>query len=233
MVPGTVGVSIPMFSNINISFKFPSKLVSQTLRSSWPLGVAAFGALIYTRIDFIILSRLLGDSAAWIYGAAFPFPQALIQLGNVPFMVALFPTLTLIYKEDKKRFKKAFLISLAIVALCSIPTSILVSLFSPILIPLIFGSKYDQAIPVLQILIFIVPCVSLWGLLYKILIIINRQKDYLLISIFGALVSVLTNYFFIPQFGVQGASIAALFTQVLLLTTFSVDVFIHLRKVNK
>lgn len=217
-----------LFSNIKISFKFPTSLLKEILSSSWPLGVAAFAFLIYSRIDTIILSKLLGDSAAGIYGAASPFPQALIQLGNVPFMVALFPTLTKIYSEDYERFKKAYLKSLGVIAIWSIPASILISLSSPILIPFIFGDKYDQAIQVLRILIFTVPFISMWALLYKILLIMNRQKDYLFISMIGAVSSIILNFILIPQLGLTGAAWAAVVTQFLLLIMYSIDVFIRL-----
>ena len=200
------------------------------LKEGVPLGIASFAALVYSRVDVVMLSKFLGDAQAGIYSAATPFPMAAVQLLNVPFVVAVYPTLSRLHSEDIDRFKKGILKSVGVIALWSITASIITSLSAPIVIPLIFGEKYDLAIPVLQVLVFIVPFISLYALLYKVLIIIHKQKNYLIISISGAVMSICFNLILIPHLGLMGAAIAAVVTNAILFLIYFITVVFYVYK---
>lgn len=197
-----------------------------------PLGVAALAFMIYIKIDSIILGKLISEEAVGIYNSATPFVFSLIQLLNVPFTVALYPALTRLSKEDNKRFINAIKKSLGIIAMWSIPAAVFISFTAQLLIPFIFGQKYDEAIPVLKILIFFVPFASLSALLYKVLIIINKQKTYLFVSIFGAIINIAFNTLLIPSFSIFGAAVSSVMTQVVLFSIYTVIVFYYLKKRN-
>lgn len=203
--------------------------IKQLLYEGFPLGLAAFSALIYTKIDSVMLAQYLGAKSVGIYSSATPFVQGLIGLLNVPFIVAVFPALSRLSVLDKDRLIAGIKKSLLIIALWSIPASILVSLSAFYIIPLIFGSKYNQAIPILQVLIFFVPFASLSALLYKVLIIFNKQYIYLLISIIGALVNIILNLYLIPKYAIYGAVYASLFTQVILFILYTLLVIKYCR----
>ncbi len=210
-------------------FKFDSKLARHLFLEGLPLGIAAFASLIYSKIDSIIVNQMLGERAVGIYSAATPFVFASIQLLNVPFMVAVFPALSRLSSGGKKEFIGSIKNSLSIILLWSIPFSIGVSIFAG-LVPLVFGSKYSGAVPILRVLIFYVPFACLSALLYKILIILRKQRVYMLISIVGALISVGLSFVFISRFSVMGAAIASVSTQIILLFIYAVVVFNLLRK---
>lgn len=212
-------------------FQFDQTLIKHLFFEGMPLGLAAFAALIYMRIDTIMLNQFLGERSVGIYNSATPFVFGLIQLLNVPFMGALFPTLTRLSKENTGRFVNATKKSLLVIAFWSIPIAIGVSLFSQI-IPLVFGAKYAAAVPVLRIAIFVVPFASLSALLYKILIVLHRQKVYLFISICGAVASAILNLILIPKFGVEGAAMASVSTQGILFVIYMIVVFSYLRKLS-
>lgn len=221
---------ITLLKFIKPAFVFNFSKVIYFFQQGFPLGLASFAGLIYTKIDVLILSKFLGDSSVGIFSAATPFAFALIQLLNVPFVVAVFPALTRIHTDNKKRFRKGVVKSLTIIALWSISASTFISVFASDLIPLIFGNKYDQAIPILQVLIFFVPFISLSALLYKVLIILGKQKDYFIISIIGAIISVFSNILLIPLFGLYGAAFAAILTQAILFIIYSFDVYFRVYK---
>lgn len=191
-------------------------LIKHLLWEGLPLGLAAFSSLIYTKIDTIILAHFLGERSVGIYNAATPFVFSLIQLLNVPFAIAVYPAFSRLEKEDNGRFMKALKKSLVFVASWSFPLAFLVSFLSPLIIPIVFGAKYDNAIPVLSILIFFVPFASLSAILYKVLIILNKQKIYLFISIAGAVINVILNFILIPKFFIFGAAYASVSTQLIL-----------------
>lgn len=211
-------------------FTFDRKTIIFYLTQGAPLGIAAFASLVYTRIDVLVLSRFMGDASVGLYSAATPFAFALVQLLNVPFVVAVYPTLARLHKEDQKRFQKGLLKSFAATALWSFPASLFISLTSKFLIPLIFGHKYDAAIPILQVLIFFVPFICLSALLYKVLVILHRQKDYLYISIGGAVFNVMLNVGLIPLYGIYGAAFSAVLTQIALFMVYGLDVLFWIKK---
>lgn len=207
---------------IRPTFLYDSKTIFYYLRQGAPLGIAALAALIYTHVDVLVLSKMLGDRAVGIYSAATPFTFGLIQLLSVPFVVAIFPALTRIEKESPTRFRRGFYKSLGVIALWSIPAAILGSILAPVVIPLIFGQKYAQAIPILQILIFSVPFMAFSALLYKVLIIFKKQMWYLVVSVCGAGVDILLNILLIPLFHIYGAVYASILTQIILCLLYGI-----------
>lgn len=221
---------ICLFKYVTPTIRVKSHTILFYLKQGAPLGIASFSSLIYTHIDVLILSKLLGERAVGIYSAATPFAFALIQLLNVPFVVAVYPALSRLENEDRQRFKNGIIKSVGVILLWSIPSIIIISVFSPVIIPLIFGHKYDQAIPILKVLIFFVPFISMSALLYKVLIIIGKQKDYLIISIIGALINILLNVIFITKFGIFGAAWSAVLTQIFIFIIYCIDLRIRLKK---
>lgn len=209
--------------------KFEKKLATYFLLQGLPLGMAAFASLVYSNVDSVILGRMLGDRSVGLYNAATPFAFSLIQLLNVPFVMAIYPALTRIGRKNPKRFNRAVLKSLGVIALWSFPIAIFVSLASPIFVPLIFGHKYDSAIPILKILVFFVPFASLSALLYKVLIVIKKQKTYLIVSLIGAAINIVLNLVLIPMWGIYGAAFTEIITQFVLFVIYSIVVYIFLK----
>lgn len=234
MLVGTVislGISwATVVSFVKPQFIIDKKTILFYLKQGAPLGLAAFAALIYTHIDVLILSKYLGNTAVGTYSAATPFAFAMIQLLNVPFMVAVYPALARVEKENGPRFVRGILKSLGVIMLWSVPTSIVISILSPVIIPLIFGSRYDNAIPILQVLIYFVPFAALSALLYKVLIILKKPRDYLIISLVGAVINFLLNILLIQKFDIFGAVWATILTQAALLIVYSLVVLWRIKK---
>lgn len=219
-----------LLSFISPVFLFNHKHLKEILLEGVPLGIASFSALIYTKVDAIILNQMLGETAVGIYSSATPFVIGLIQLLNVPFVVAVYPALSRLSKIDGSRFKNATVKSLSVISVWSFLAAIVVSLFA-FLLPTLFGERYTAAVPILRFLIFFVPFASLSALLYKVLIILKKQHLYLAISIFGALLNIIGNIMLIPAFNIFGAAIASVGTQIILFMSYGFVVYYYMRKI--
>lgn len=204
---------------IKINFRLDKRIIKHLIITGFPLGLAAFASVIYTNIDGVILARILSEKALGIYASANKFAPTLIQLLNVPFVVAVYPTLSRLSHESHDRFKKAILKSLGVVFAWSVPASIGVMLFAGI-VPIIFGEKYSAGVPILRVLIFTVPFVSISALLYKVLIVMNKQNLYLAVSITGVVINISLNLILIPRISIMGAAAASVVTQALLMFTY-------------
>ncbi len=237
MCLGTVISLIISWSTLAYSYTLPKiaydkKRTYYFLKEGFPLGMAAFFYVVYTRVDTVFLVSMLSERAAGIYNTATPFIFALIALLNVPFVVALYPALSRL-SGNRKRFNNAVKKALVIIMLWSFPSAVCISFLSPFLIPLIFGNKFFEAIPVLQVLIFFVPFACLSALLYKVLIVLGKQTLYLFISIIGAFCNIVLNYVFISKFSLIGAAYASVLTQIILCGIYMFVVWGLLQKRNE
>lgn len=215
---------------IHPRFEVDKKTMSHLMKDGLPLGLAGIGFLLYNRVDSVLLAKLVGVVEVGIYNAATPFVISLVGLLNVPFVVAVFPALTRAY-SDTKRFKRAIKKSLIYVLAWSIPASLIFSLTAHHVIPMLFSERYTAAIPILRILIFVVPLMSMSALLYKILIVIGKQKYYLYVTLLGAVINILFNLILIPQFSIFGAVYASLATNIVVFLTYSILVYRFVKKV--
>lgn len=213
-----------VFKKIKINLTIDKKVATHLILSGLPLGIAAFSSLIYGNIDAIMLERMLSEKALGIYSSTTKFGPTLLQLLNVPFVVAVYPALARLSAEDTKRFKKAIIKSTGVVLCWSIPASIGISLFANI-IPEIFGDRYSEGVFILRFLIFFVPFAALSAILYKVLIVIKKQYLYLAISVFGVILNVILNLIFIPRFQIIGAATSAVITQIGLSVVYSAAVY--------
>lgn len=197
-----------------ISFDF--SLARHLIAEGWPLGLAGFFSLVYTRIDRLILSLLLNYQAVGWYSAASVFPSSAIQLFNVPLMVAVFPLLSRLFLKDKQLFLKTIRNLCLIILAWSFPLAALTTIFAKQIILLFYGASYQNSIAVLKIVVWYIIFASLSAVFYKILIVIKKQRLYLLISFLGALFNVCLNVFLIPRFSYLGAAWAMVVTQIII-----------------
>ena len=209
------------------SLKFKVQKISKLLRYGLPLGLAAFAAQAYSRIDTLLLGRFLSKEIVGWYSAASVLVFASINLVNVPLMAAVYPTLSRL-NLHQKRFRKTIVNIIIVILAWSIPAVVAVQFLASWVVPLLYGQGFSPAIPVLKTLIFIVPFISLSAFLYKLLIILGKQSSYLKISLSGALLNLLANITLIPRFGLLGAAYAAVFTHVALFAIYTLTVRKHL-----
>lgn len=88
------------------------------------------------------------------------------------------------------------------------------STFLGLVIGLMYGQAYEEAIPVLNI--YVLTCIPIFMGLGQGLWLLNERKSYLspLQTIAGAIVSIIANLIFLPLWGIEGAAIAAVLSQV-------------------
>jgi O-antigen/teichoic acid export membrane protein len=87
----------------------------------------------------------------------------------------------------------------------------------PLMIPLIYGEKFEPSIMVFRILAF-VPVVIGWSNLFGIQTMINLKMDkpFFRITAIGAIASIGLNFLFVTRFGFVGTAISWVVTEVLI-----------------
>lgn len=181
--------------------------VTGLLTRSWPLIISGFGAMVYMKIDQLMLGDMVGEAEVGIYSVA-------AQLSEVWYFIptaiasSAFPALlenkeksTAMYRRRLQQLYDAlFLGALAI----AIPTTFV----SGPVVSFVYGPEFSAAGPILAIHIWASLFIFLRGALSKWLI----AEDLYIFSIVthgcGALVNVGINFIAIPVLGGLGAAVA-------------------------
>ncbi|MBX5441181.1 MAG: lipopolysaccharide biosynthesis protein [Solirubrobacteraceae bacterium] len=132
------------------------------------LTVVDIGHALAHEIDYLFIARILGVAPLGLYSVGFRLPELLIVNLAVVAGTVLFPAYALL---DPDRLREAFLVSLRYTALLVLPVAVgLVLLARPVVLVL-FGERWEAAIPVMQVLAAYAVVVTLnvpAGTVYKV-----------------------------------------------------------------
>lgn len=177
-------------------------------RSAW-LWMSGIVSVIYLKIDIVMLGSIAGTEQAGIYAAA----SRLSELWYV------FPaTLAVRYYPDMlKAYEKSwdgYLLKLRRFALlffsAALAIAVVMSLTAEWIIMLLFGEAFSEAITVLRIHIWAGCFIFVRYLIGQHLVITEQEPLSLFSHGMGALINVLLNLWWIPQYGIIGAAWATL-----------------------
>ncbi|HWI21905.1 MAG TPA: lipopolysaccharide biosynthesis protein [Baekduia sp.] len=167
---GTVVSTVVLWSAVK--FRPHAQITRTHLRSMVKFGgmltvIDVQSAFAYN-LDYIFIGRVLGKSALGLYTMAFRLPElAVLNLANVAGDV-LFPAYA---AADKERLRDTYLMALRYTAMLTFPIAVALVVLADPLIHVLFGSKWEQSIPVMELLTLqalattlAIPC----GTVYKV-----------------------------------------------------------------
>ncbi|WP_372625376.1 flippase [Arsukibacterium sp.] len=177
-------------------------------RSSW-LWVSGIVAVVYLKIDIVMLGAMAGSEQAGIYAAAsrlselwYVFPATLATRYYPDMLKSYHHGLTVYYLKLRRFgllfFSAAFCIALAM------------TLAAPWLITMLFGEGFTAAIEVLRIHIWAGCFIFVRYLISQHLIITEQEPLSLASHSMGALLNIGLNLWLIPTMGIVGAAWATL-----------------------
>lgn len=188
--------------------------ISKTLlRESWPYIISGLSIMIYMRIDQIMIKNILNDAALGLYAAMLP----LSNIWNViPITIcsSIAPIMARKKIQGDQHFDEALLFVFRSFWLISVSISFITIFFSPLLIQLLYGESYKEVSGVLNIYIltnipiFLGVAQSLW--------LLNQRRSYISViqTLSGAVISICGNLLLLPIFGLKGAAISAVTSQI-------------------
>lgn len=119
-------------------------------------------------IDYLFIGRVLGAAPLGQYTIAFRLPELLIVNLSIVAGVVLFPAYA---KLDRDRLADAFLVSLRYTAVLVLPVAVGLGLLASPIVLTLFGSQWEPAIPVMQVLCIYAVVVTMnvpAGTVYKV-----------------------------------------------------------------
>jgi len=198
--------------------KFDKKLLKSMLIYGLPLMVFGLAGIINETFDRILLRRLLtsikGDEYAQtqvgIYGANYKLAM-LITIFIQAFRYAFEPFLFAHEKQKNSKITYAYIMNVfaGIVGILFLVVMLYIDLFKHIIIP---NPEYWSGLKILPILLL---ANIFLGLLYNLGIwfkLSNNTRKGMYIAIIGAIITIVLNYIFIPQFEYMASAYTTLIT---------------------
>lgn len=201
---------------IPFKFNFDYGLVKKLIIKSMPVGIISVLALLYFKIDTLILSIFRSSSEVGVYGLAYKIIENILVLWGF-YLASVYPLLSGFFGENKIEpakmlFKRSFLLALGL----GVVVIVFGYVLSPVAVMILGGKEFSQSVLALRILLFSVPFFFVNNLIYH-----NFLAKALLNRLFVAIgaslcVNLVLNLIFIPKFGYQAAAFNTLITEVLL-----------------
>ncbi len=212
-ITAIVAFSIVFNKLPHFRLKFNPSFLLLILKKSYPFALAIFLMTVYTRIDFVMIERLLvdGKKEAGIYAAAYRLLDAANVLG-ILFAGLLLPMSARLLKE-KKSIRPILRLSLQLILCGAITISIATWFFREQIMFLLYDDASVYGANILGVLMFTFIIVSS-GYIYSTLLTANNSLAKMnRIFAISVGVNILLNFLLIPKFGALGAACTTFFTQ--------------------
>jgi O-antigen/teichoic acid export membrane protein len=205
-----------LYKNNCGDFKFKSNLslnsnqVKRVLVDALPVLFSSAIFIVYSRIDQLMIYNILSADEQAVYAASVKLSEGwyFIPLSLVTSYYSLLATKkgALLYETFSQACVKVNILTL--------PVAFFVTLFCSDLITFIYGEEYLIGSTVLSILIWNGVIISLSALTFRYLIIKGLRIISIYRSLLGLALNLILNYILIPIYGINGAAIATLISQL-------------------
>jgi O-antigen/teichoic acid export membrane protein len=218
---GYAAAAVAAFVLVRSRLKIPIVLarkvreVPSFLRTAIPIAATGGIAIVYERIDLLMVSRLDSTSAAAIYGVVL---TALAVSAILPSIIvpAFFPLLAASLKEAPEQARKAFFLLWRLFLLLSVPVALFLAFGSNDLVTAVLGERYEGSGTPLAILGGSIVLGFLNYLLWYALLAAYRERRRLMILVVSLALNVWLNVLLIPPYGPTGAAVALVVSDFLI-----------------
>jgi O-antigen/teichoic acid export membrane protein len=189
--------------------KFPQRAaITGLLAESWPLYAAAVASFLYFRVDVFLVRALAGTRELGISAAGYRFIDAAILFpGAVAY--AFFPG----WVRNRADLREVFSVARLLVAVGA-SFAVAGAAAGPWLIATTLGPTYGESGDVLRILSLSLPVLFLDVILVWVAYALGRERAVILVGSAALCVNVGANALLIPMWGVQGAAVATVLSEV-------------------
>lgn len=188
-------------------------LAKKILGKSYHYILSSLMVVIYAQTDKIMIGKMLGEKDVGIYSTAVAICsvwtfvlQAIID--------SLRPSIIESFNRDRKAYHKNIILLYSIVIWISIVVSTLFCILAKYIILILYGNKYLNAVSPLRIITWYT-CFSYIGVARNIWSVCEEKQKYEKIyALSGAITNIVLNFILIPFWGINGAALASLITQL-------------------
>jgi O-antigen/teichoic acid export membrane protein len=187
--------------------RFSMTRAKNLLSQSWALILSGALAIIYFKIDQVMLGQMAGDEAVGVYSTAVRLSETWYFI-PVAIAISVFPALI----RSKSRGEEIYYARLQqlydFLAGLGLAVAVFFTFASDKVIVLIFGAEYAAAGPILSVHIWAGVFVFLKVAMSRWLLNEGRLNFLFISNGLGAVVNIALNLLLIPRYGGMGAAVA-------------------------
>lgn len=209
-------------SGPNFIAGFDKSLFYYYLRLTWPIILSGIVLMVQTRIDHVMLKAMAGDTTLGYFSAANRLIEA---LGFIPALLvnSLFPAIVNAKQHAKAQYQwrlyNLYRLMMALFIIVAVPLFI----WGEQIILLLYGASYQPAGVLFAVMSLRVLLINYTVVRSAYLVAENKVIYGLVSASIGALINVVLNFYWIPEYQAMGAVAATLVS--FFITTFILDLF--------
>jgi len=208
-------ISLMLYAHLrrHIRLQFDFYRLIEMLKLGLPYGIAVIFLYVYFQIDMVMLALMRSPFEVGIYSAAYRLIAILLLIPGIVTSV-LYPILFQLGVESKQKHQETIEKIFKVLSAVGIPGSVLLFVLANPLLTWLYKNRFPQSIPIMMLLswFFALECLSFS--LGDVLTTTNRQWTRAKIQGGAALLNIAINLYAIPRYGIYGASVATLITEL-------------------
>ncbi len=197
----------------HVRLAFDMRRAVRLLSDAWPVGLTVLLAVVYLKVDSVLLGVLSRQEEVGLYGAAYKPIEYLILASSV-LVNPLFPLLARWHGVDMRRFELVFQRGTTALLAFLIPVPVILALVADPLVNLMYAADFAAAALPLRVLSVALVFVTFAVWQDFTLLSAGRQRFTLAYGAVGVAINIALNVLVIPRAGAVGASAVALVTGV-------------------
>lgn len=174
-----------------------------------PVFLSAVFAMIYLKVDQVMLRWMVGVEEVGVYAVASRISEVWYFVPTA-IVASIFPRLIEIHSQDIDRFNKRLQQVVDLLFVLAVCVAISVAIVAEPIIGFFFGDAYSDASIILAVHIWAAVFIFMRAALSKWILINELFTFSLVTQASGALFNLIMNFLLIPSFGGKGAAIATL-----------------------
>lgn len=194
-----------------IRFSIDKYYSKNLFKMSFPLVLSSLTAIIYLKIDILMLSYFSSKESVGVYAVASRLSEVWYVLPTL-ISSAVFPKILELKSKNHERYLIGIQKMLDFLSASAFLLSVFITIFASLIIDILFGSEYSESALVLRIHIWASVFIFMRAIASKWFIAEDLYYMSFVTHGAGAIINVLLNYFLIPTYGPVGAAVATVFS---------------------
>ena len=201
-------------------WKINFQLVKQLLQNSWSYMLYAVFMTFMIKIDKIMVGNILGSASLGYYSAATSLAEPWIFVPSA-ITFSIFPALIRSKNAGEEIYSKRLQKLYNLMVIISVAVAILTTIFAKEMVFLLYGKAYATAGKILPIYIWSEVFIFLEAASIRWYLAENLQKYALARVLCGIPISIILNLLLIKRFGLIGAAMSTVLTQLIIVYLLS------------
>ncbi|NNM20027.1 MAG: flippase [Gammaproteobacteria bacterium] len=197
-----------------VPFEFSWQKCKEIFKNSMPFGVSRVLRIFTLSTSIVVIGFLASETDVGIYSAAHRVVFLLVTL-SMYYHLSLYPTLSKAYQDhDTGRLSGILTTAVRLATVLALPMGIGGLLLSKPIILFIFGADYQASHAIFSILVWMAALLLLSGIFSYALLVLGAQKTVARIIVIAFLANIALNILLVSRYGIRGAAITAVLTEL-------------------